>query len=64
MKALHNEIAERGADYLMEIELGNAPPLEYLVRNLQQQYEGKQFPSEEMSTTQVFNEVMGNIQQE
>ena len=34
MKALHNEIAERGADYLMEIELGNAPPLEYLVRNL------------------------------
>jgi hypothetical protein len=37
MKALHNEIVERGVDFLTEVELGNAPPLEYLVRNMQQQ---------------------------
>jgi len=33
-KQLHNEIMRRGMDFLSEIELGNAPPLEYVVKNI------------------------------
>jgi len=35
-KALHKEIMKRGLDFLAEVELGNAPPLEYVVRNINQ----------------------------
>lgn len=33
-KQLHSEIMRRGIDFLTEIELGNAPPLEYVVKNI------------------------------
>lgn len=33
-KVMHQEIMRRGLDFLTEIELGNAPPLEYVVRNI------------------------------
>ena len=33
-KQLHNEIMRRGIDFLSEVELGNAPPLEYVVKNI------------------------------
>lgn len=35
-KQLHSEIMRRGLDFLAEIELGNAPPLEYVVKNIYQ----------------------------
>lgn len=35
-KTLHQEIMRRGLDFLTEIELGNAPPLEYVVKNIYQ----------------------------
>jgi hypothetical protein len=33
-KLLHEAISRRGVDFLSELELGNAPPLEYVVKNL------------------------------
>jgi hypothetical protein len=33
-RQLHDEIMRRGLDFLTEIELGNAPPLEYVVNNI------------------------------
>ena len=44
-KTLHNEIMRRGIDFLTEIELGNAPPLEYVVRNINQN-KGEENPFE------------------
>ena len=44
-KTLHNEIMRRGIDFLTEIELGNAPPLEYVVRNINQN-KGEEKPFE------------------
>eukprot|EP00347_Sterkiella_histriomuscorum_P013166 403365756 len=35
-KQMHQEIMRRGLDFLTEIELGNAPPLEYVVKNIYQ----------------------------
>ena len=35
-KAVHQDIMRRGIDFLAEIELGNAPPLEYVVKNIYQ----------------------------
>lgn len=34
-KLMHQEIMKRGLEFLTDIELGKAPPLEYAVRNLQ-----------------------------
>lgn len=33
-KAIHGEIMKKGIDYLTEIELGNAPPMEYIKKNV------------------------------
>jgi len=33
-KLLHEAISRRGIDFLSELELGNAPPMEYVVKNL------------------------------
>lgn len=33
-KLLHEALTRRGIDFLSELELGNAPPMEYVVRNL------------------------------
>jgi len=33
-KALHHEMMKRGVDYLADIELGNAPPIEFLEKNI------------------------------
>lgn len=33
---MHQEIMRRGIDFLVEIELGNAPPLEYVIKNISQ----------------------------
>ena len=33
-KLLHEAITRRGIDFLSELELGNAPPMEYIVKNL------------------------------
>lgn len=34
-KHMHQEIMKRGMDFLTEVELGYAPPLEYIVKNMQ-----------------------------
>ena len=33
-KALYNELRSKGIDYLSEVEQGNAPPKEFIIRNL------------------------------
>jgi hypothetical protein len=33
-RVIHQEVMRRGMDYLTEVELGKAPPVEYAVRNL------------------------------
>ncbi len=33
-KAIHGEIAKKGIEYLTEVELGNAPPMEYIKKNV------------------------------
>ena len=33
-KAIHGEIMKKGIDFLTEIELGNAPPMEYIKKNV------------------------------
>jgi len=33
-KLLHEALARRGIDFLTELELGNAPPMEYVINNL------------------------------
>lgn len=33
-KAVYGEIFKKGVDFLAEIELGNAPPLEYIKKNV------------------------------
>ena len=45
-KLMHQEIMRRGMDFLAEIELGNAPPLEYVVKNIYQNRVN--FPKEEL----------------
>ena len=34
-KYVHQEVMRRGLDFLTQVELGKAPPLEYAVRNIQ-----------------------------
>ena len=36
-KVVHQEIVKRGLDFLAEVELGHAPPLEFVVKNMQVQ---------------------------
>lgn len=36
-KFIHQEIMKKGLDFLTEIELGNAPPLEYAIKNIKAQ---------------------------
>ena len=45
-KLMHQEIMRRGMDFLAEIELGNAPPLEYVVKNIYQNRVN--FPKEDL----------------
>lgn len=33
-KALHQEIVKKGVEFLMEIELGHAPPMEMIKKNI------------------------------
>jgi len=33
-KLLHEALSRRGVDFLSELELGNAPPIEYVIKNL------------------------------
>lgn len=33
-KAIHEEIIKRGIDFLTEVELGNAPPMEMIKKNV------------------------------
>ena len=33
-KAIHQEVMKRGVEFLTDIELGRAPPLDYHVRNI------------------------------
>lgn len=33
-KAIHGEIVKKGIEYLTEIELGNAPPMELIKKNV------------------------------
>lgn len=40
-KFIHQEIMKKGLDFLTEIELGNAPPLEYAIKNIQAQINSK-----------------------
>jgi len=34
-KYVHQEVMRRGLDFLTQVELGKAPPLEYAVKNIQ-----------------------------
>ena len=49
-KLMHQEVMKRGLDFLTEIELGNAPPLEYAIKNIQAQ----------RNKTNVTTETIGN----
>lgn len=33
-KALHNELMKKGVDFVAEMHLGDAPPQEFVVKNL------------------------------
>jgi len=58
-KQLHQEVVRRGMDFLTEVELGNAPPIEYVVNNIFQnrQSTNEPYPSQPVSIKETVNEV-------
>ncbi|CDW71250.1 UNKNOWN [Stylonychia lemnae] len=67
-KQVNQEIMRRGLDFLAEIELGNAPPLEYVVKNIYQNRQDKGVPQQQpggpVPAKQVVQYIQDNLRGE